>query len=97
MRAELRSRLEAWLNSLDKKLERLLLLPPDYTRFNSGAGVIVQELYDILGKSAEIDIMPALGCHEPMTDAEIETMFGAGIPGRPLHPPQLADRCGEAG
>ena len=79
-RAELRSRLEAWLNSLDKKLERLLLLPPDYTRFNSGAGVIVQELYDILGKSAEIDIMPALGCHEPMSDAEIETMFGAGIP-----------------
>ncbi|NLA57420.1 MAG: DUF2088 domain-containing protein [Firmicutes bacterium] len=79
-RAELRSRLEAWLNSLDKKLERLLLLPPDYTRFNSGAGLIVQELYDILGGSAEIDIMPALGCHEPMTDAEIETMFGTKIP-----------------
>ncbi|MGI6567415.1 MAG: lactate racemase domain-containing protein [Limnochordia bacterium] len=79
-RAELRSELEAWLDSLDKKLERVLLLPPDYTRFNSGAGVIVQELYDILSGSAEIDIMPALGCHEPMTDAEIDTMFGTSIP-----------------
>ena len=92
-RAELRSELEAWLDSLDKKLERVLLLPPDYTRFNSGAGVIVQELYDILSGSAEIDIMPALGCHEPMTDAEIDTMFGTSIP-KMLHSPQLADRCG---
>ncbi len=79
-RAELRARLEAWLDSLDNKLERLLLLPPDFTRFNSGAGVIVQELYDLLSGSAELDIMPALGCHEPMAEAEIEAMFGTRIP-----------------
>lgn len=77
---ELRSALEKWINSLDTKLENVLLLPPDFTRSNSGAGVIVQELYALLGSSAKIDIMPALGCHVPMSDEEIDAMFGSEIP-----------------
>lgn len=79
-RKELRSTLEKWINSLDTKLERVLLLPPDFTRSNSEAGLIVQELYAMLGGSARIDIMPALGCHVPMSDEEIEAMFGSVIP-----------------
>ena len=78
-RAELRQALKSWLASLDKKLDKVLLLPPDYTRSNSMAGVIVQEIYSLIG-SAKIDIMPALGCHEPMSDEEIALMFGTEIP-----------------
>lgn len=79
-RTEMRQAIESWLNSLNKKLEHVLLLPPDFTRGSSMAGDIVQVIYDLLGDTAEIDIMPALGCHVPMTDAEIDAMYGPNIP-----------------
>lgn len=77
---EVRSTLKSWIDSLNIKLQHVLLLPPDFTRGNSGAGLIVQELYELLGGSVKIDIMPALGTHVPMSDAELTMMFGSDIP-----------------
>ncbi|MBQ7499753.1 MAG: DUF2088 domain-containing protein [Clostridia bacterium] len=65
----------------DKKdLEKVLILPPDYTRMYSGAGVLTAIYYELLKDTAEVDIMPALGTHEPMTEDEWKAFFGDGIP-----------------
>ena len=77
---EVRSTLKSWINSLNVRLQNVLLLPPDFTRGNSGAGIIVEELYELLGSSVEIDVMPALGTHIPMSDEELTIMFGSKIP-----------------
>lgn len=60
-------------------LRRVLLLPPDVTRYHSGAGPLTCLLYDRLHRDAEVVILPAVGTHTPMTDAEIERMF-PGVP-----------------
>ncbi|HEY4696025.1 MAG TPA: lactate racemase domain-containing protein [Candidatus Hydromicrobium sp.] len=57
-----------------KFIRKALILPPDITRINSYAGLITRMLVKILSK-AEIDIMPAIGTHAPMTDDEIERMY----------------------
>lgn len=57
-----------------ESIKKALILPPDITRINSYAGPITRMLVKILSK-AEIDIMPALGTHAPMTDDEIERMY----------------------
>ena len=75
---ELRKALEEFLEG--KNPRKVLLLPPDYTRLYSGAGRITAALYDILKGSCRIDIMPALGTHEPMTRGECEAFFGSEIP-----------------
>jgi nickel-dependent lactate racemase len=54
---------------------RVLLVPPDYTRVHSGAGELTCQLYELLKSSAEVEILPALGTHVPMTAAEREAMF----------------------
>ena len=64
---------------LDGK-KRILLIPPDITRFYAKAGLIAGYLFDKLSKSAVVDIMPALGSHLPMTDEEHEKLFGRKIP-----------------
>ena len=61
------------------ELKRVLLLPPDFTRFHSWAGVLTVMLYDKLKDLAHVEIMPAIGTHFPMTDAELDEMF-PGIP-----------------
>ena len=60
-------------------LRRVLLLPPDHTRLHSGAGLLCRILWELLTPGCEVDIMPALGTHVPMTEAEWREMFG-GIP-----------------
>lgn len=63
-----------------KKVRRLLIIPPDYTRCYSGAGIVTQILYRKYTEGgAEVDILPALGTHAPMTAAEISDLY-AGIP-----------------
>jgi nickel-dependent lactate racemase len=64
--------------------ERVLLVPPDFTRCHSGAGELTVMLYEQLGRHARVAILPALGTHAPMTDAERETMF-PGIPASAFH------------
>ena len=66
---------------------RVLILPPDYTRFHSGAGAITQYYYRALTeRGAEVDVMPALGTHAPVTERQWERMFG-DIPYEKMSPP----------
>ncbi|HCE44383.1 MAG TPA: D-mannonate epimerase [Lentisphaeria bacterium] len=63
------------------KIKKLLLLPPDLTRFNSNAGELTEIIYEMLApKGVKIDIMPALGTHFAMTEKELRVMFGSRIP-----------------
>ena len=59
--------------------KKVLVIPPDFTRFHSRAGELTQYAYEYYGEHLT-DILPALGTHFKMTDAEIEKMF----PGVPL-------------
>ncbi len=73
--------LKAGLFEAFKKLgtrNKVLALPPDFTRFHSRAGEITQLTYEYYGK-ALTDILPALGTHAPMSDKEIHEMF-EGVP-----------------
>lgn len=64
-----------------RELHRVLLLPPDFTRFHSWAGELTVLLYEMLKDKAHVEILPATGTHFPMTSPEIEKMF-PGIPER---------------
>lgn len=71
---EIRSILKDVLDRMGER-SRVLVIPPDFTRFNSYAGPIAEMVYDYYG-DALTDVMPALGTHSPMTDEQIRTMFG---------------------
>ena len=54
-----------------------LVIPPDFTRFHSNAGFITQVFYRLLtAKGANVDILPALGTHVPVSESQWKTMFG---------------------
>lgn len=91
---ELRGHLSAFLDHVGER-EDVLLIPPDYTRYNSQAGKITQmvcEHYKFIpvadqppsdkkrkyevGGVPQIEILPALGTHAPMTQQEIRKMYG---------------------
>lgn len=55
--------------------QRVLALPPDHTRSDSRAGELTQLAYEMLGPRLH-DVMPALGTHEAMNEAELQYMFG---------------------
>ena len=71
--------LELSLSDVKDKLKKVLILPPDFTRFHSNAGRITAMLYEMLSKTAQVDIMPALGTHVPVSESEWNKMF-APIP-----------------
>ena len=56
--------------------KKVLAIPPDITRFYSKAGLITQMAWDYYGDKLT-DVLPALGTHAAMTDAEIKKMFGS--------------------
>ncbi len=58
------------------KPEKVLIIPPDFTRFHSMAGKITRMYYDLFTPGCEVDIMPALGTHDQMTREECLEMFG---------------------
>ena len=68
----------ALLDSLKgRELKKVLILPPDFTRFHSNAGYITNVYYHTLTEmGAEVDIMPALGTHVAMTEEQWRAMFG---------------------
>ena len=74
-RDEIRS---AMLESLrGRNLKKVLILPPDHTRYHSNAGFITNLCYHELTRNGvQVDIMPALGSHVPMTRQQWERMFG---------------------
>jgi nickel-dependent lactate racemase len=53
---------------------RVVALPPDITRVHSRAGAITDLVHARLGKRLAA-VLPALGTHAPMTDAEIASMY----------------------
>lgn len=57
---------------------KVLAIPPDFTRYHSRAGELTTIAYDYY-KNNLTDILPALGTHFPMTESEITKMF-PGIP-----------------
>jgi len=62
-------------------LKRVLILPPDHTRLNSMAGPITAMVYEKLtAEGVQVDILPTLGTHNPMTEAQLRMMFGESIP-----------------
>ncbi len=63
-----------------KEIKRMLILPPDHTRLNSCAGRITEIIYENYADKCHVDIMPALGTHSAMGDAQLELMFGKNIP-----------------
>ncbi len=77
---EVRSALVKALEKRKGSLSKVLLLPPDFTRAHSGAGEITAVLYDMLKDTCQVDIMPALGTHMPMSDEERIAFFGEEIP-----------------
>ncbi len=58
--------------------QRVLALPPDFTRFNSQAGSLTCMTYEHFGERL-VDVMPALGTHFPMPEWQLEKMF-PGLP-----------------
>jgi nickel-dependent lactate racemase len=60
-------------------LRRVLILPPDGTRYHSWAGPLMRLLHERLRDAAEIAILPATGTHLAMTADEIARMF-PGVP-----------------
>jgi len=58
--------------------KKVLVVPPDFTRFHSRAGDLTTLVYNYY-KDNLADILPALGTHAPMAESELEEMF-KGIP-----------------
>lgn len=57
---------------------RVLVVPPDYTRFQSRAGTLTGFAYEFYGDSLT-DVLPALGTHAPMTEGQLDRMY-PGVP-----------------
>ncbi|MCP3967649.1 MAG: DUF2088 domain-containing protein [Lentisphaerae bacterium] len=77
---ELKDMIAGTLKKIGGQFKKVLLIPPDFTRFNSYAGPITTMAYEMLKDQAEIKIIPALGTHVAMTEEEIRAMFGPDIP-----------------
>ena len=61
-----------------RPLRRVLVIPPDFTRFHSNAGFLTEAVWRHFSeRGAEVDVMPALGSHVPVTEGQWKAMFGA--------------------
>ncbi len=77
-RDEIRAALEKALAG--RALRRVLVIPPDFTRFHSNAGFIASALWQTLReRGVQVDVLPALGTHVPVSRAQWDAMF-APIP-----------------
>lgn len=61
-------------------LKKVLILPPDFTRRYSGAFTLTKMYYKLLKDTCQVDIMPALGTHDPISEEERIAMYGDEIP-----------------
>ena len=71
---ELKAGLFAALDRMGER-KKVLALPPDITRYHSGAGALTEYAWEYYGPGLT-DVLPALGTHAPMSDEEIQRMFG---------------------
>lgn len=60
---------EALLKSIEgRDLKKVLIIPPDFTRFHSNAGFITNVYYhELENRGCQVDILPALGTHVPVS------------------------------
>ena len=72
--ADLKAGLFSALDALGPR-NKVLALPPDFTRYHSRAGEVARDAWEYYGDRLT-DVLPALGTHAPMTDCEIGNMFG---------------------
>lgn len=68
------------------RLKKVLILPPDFTRYHSGAGKITAHYYQLLKDTCQVDIMPALGSHAPVSEDECRDMYQGLVPHGALIP-----------
>jgi nickel-dependent lactate racemase len=71
---ELKEALNSVFDSLGK-INRVLAIPPDFTRFHSQAGQLTRFTHEYF-RERLTDILPAIGTHSPMSKIQIEKMFG---------------------
>lgn len=72
---EIRGALRESLQGRD--LKKVLIIPPDFTRYHSNAGFITNVYWhELTDRGVEVDIMPALGTHAPMTEEQVKAMYG---------------------
>lgn len=74
---EIKSALFSAFEKLGRR-NKVLAIPPDYTRYHSAAGQLTTLTYEYY-KDRLTDVLPALGTHYPMTEYEIDKMF-KGVP-----------------
>ncbi|MGO9097165.1 MAG: lactate racemase domain-containing protein [Bryobacteraceae bacterium] len=72
--ADLKLALSRALDALGER-RKVLCVPPDFTRAHSQAGRLANLAWQYYGDRLT-DVLPALGTHSPMTDAQIERVFG---------------------
>ena len=70
---ELKSGLYTALEKLGPR-KKVLVVPPDCTRYHSRAGDITALIYNYYKDDLK-DILPALGTHAPMTERDLQLMF----------------------
>lgn len=75
--SDLRAGLFAALDKLGPR-KRVLVIPPDFTRYHSHAGLLTTFAYEYF-RERLTDVLPALGTHSAMTPRQIAEMF-AGVP-----------------
>ena len=68
---------DAWVSA---DIRRLLIVPPDQSRWHSRAGWITGWLYRKMSLRLKVDILPATGTHHAMTADQCRHMFGGDIP-----------------
>ncbi|MCW0482940.1 lactate racemase domain-containing protein [Gaoshiqia sediminis] len=59
-----------------KEINKVLAIPPDYTRLPSRSGDLTELTWQYYGDKLT-DVLPALGTHSPMTPGQISHMFGS--------------------
>ena len=74
---DLRNGLFTALKKIGSK-KKVIIVPPDFTRFHSRAGELTSFIYDYYKEGLK-DVLPALGTHAAMTENELDKMF-PGVP-----------------
>ncbi len=54
---------------------KVVAVPPDITRFHSQSGPLTEFAYEYYGEKLT-DVLPSIGTHYPMSEKEIEKMYG---------------------
>jgi nickel-dependent lactate racemase len=80
--AELKEGLIQSLRALGQR-RRVLVIPPDFTRYYSRSGELTAAAYQFYGESVRA-VLPAVGTHAPMTAEQLDKMF-CGVPTALFH------------